>query len=100
MTTIQDLEARGTMIFAWWMACLADAYHSAYFRRKPQLWVLSGSILELCSTGAHSDDDDYDIDSYTVEPLPPEIHDVQGVQSTGLSPRELFEVRRPLFRID
>ena len=88
------------MIFAWWMACLADAYHSAYFRRKPQLWVLSGSILELCLTGAHSDDDDYDIDFYTVEPLPPEIHDVQGVQSAGLSPREQFEVRRPLFRID
>ncbi|KAL5482795.1 hypothetical protein ACEPAI_9390 [Sanghuangporus weigelae] len=74
MTTIQDPEARGTMIFAWWMACLADAYHSAYFRRKPQL-----------------DDDDYDIDFYTVEPLPPEIHDMQGVQSAGLSPREQFE---------
>ena len=55
MTNIQDPEARGTMIFAWWMACLAvghiifailmmsselraqDAYHSAYYRRKPQL---------------------------------------------------------------
>lgn len=23
MTNIQDPEARGTMIFAWWMACLA-----------------------------------------------------------------------------
>ena len=41
MTNIQDPEARGTMIFAWWMACLADAYHSAYYRRKPQLSVIS-----------------------------------------------------------
>ncbi|EJC98863.1 uncharacterized protein FOMMEDRAFT_95450 [Fomitiporia mediterranea MF3/22] len=72
MTNIQDPESRGTMIFAWWMACLADAYHSAYYRRKPQL-----------------DDDDYDIDFYTVDPIPPEVHDVQSV---SLSPREQYEV--------
>ncbi|KAH8108694.1 hypothetical protein DFH11DRAFT_1820183 [Phellopilus nigrolimitatus] len=73
MTNIQDPEARGTMIFAWWMACLADAYHSAYYRRKPQL-----------------DDDDYDIDFYTVDPIPAEIHDGQNA---ALSPREQYEVR-------
>ncbi|KAI5120761.1 hypothetical protein M0805_004725 [Coniferiporia weirii] len=71
MTNIQDPEARGTMIFAWWMACLADAYHSAYYRRKPQL-----------------DDDDYDIDFYTVDPIPAEIHDAQNA---SLSPREQYE---------
>ncbi|KAK7690393.1 hypothetical protein QCA50_007051 [Cerrena zonata] len=38
------------MVFAWWMACLADAYRSVYYRRKPLL-----------------DDDDYDIDFYTAE---------------------------------
>ncbi|KAI5896651.1 uncharacterized protein SCHCODRAFT_02615463 [Schizophyllum commune H4-8] len=47
---IQDRDARGTMVFAWWMACLADAYGSAYYRRKPML-----------------DDDDYDVDFYTAQ---------------------------------
>ena len=37
MSNIQDPEDRGTMIFAWWMACLADAYRSVYYRRKPML---------------------------------------------------------------
>ena len=37
MSNIEDPEARGTMIFAWWMACLADAYRSVYYRRKPML---------------------------------------------------------------
>ncbi|CDO68260.1 hypothetical protein BN946_scf184842.g23 [Trametes cinnabarina] len=37
MSNIHDPEARGTMIFAWWMACLADAYRSVYYRRKPML---------------------------------------------------------------
>ncbi|THH27039.1 hypothetical protein EUX98_g7153 [Antrodiella citrinella] len=55
MSNIEDPEARGTMIFAWWMACLADAYRSVYYRRKPML-----------------DDDDYDIDFYVVGPTPPE----------------------------
>ncbi|KAI0338935.1 hypothetical protein BDW22DRAFT_1362269 [Trametopsis cervina] len=54
MSNIEDPEARGTMIFAWWMACLSDAYRSVYYRRKPML-----------------DDDDYDIDFYTVGPMPP-----------------------------
>ncbi|GJE88395.1 Zn(II)2Cys6 transcription factor [Phanerochaete sordida] len=54
MSNIEDSEARGTMIFAWWMACLSDAYRSVYYRRKPML-----------------DDDDYDIDFYTVGPVPP-----------------------------
>ncbi|TDL23131.1 hypothetical protein BD410DRAFT_787431 [Rickenella mellea] len=70
MQNIQDAEARGTMIFAWWMACLADAYHSAYYRRKPQL-----------------DDDDYDIDFYTADPTPPEMSD----HSVTPSPREQLE---------
>ncbi len=39
MSNIEDPEARGTMIFAWWMACLADAYRSVYYRRKPMLLV-------------------------------------------------------------
>lgn len=80
MSNIEDPEARGTMIFAWWMACLADAYRSVYYRRKPML-----------------DDDDYDIDFYVVGPTPPEEpHEPQP------SPREQLEVRRvvipPLFR--
>jgi hypothetical protein len=37
MSSIQDAEARGTMIFAWWMACLADAFSAVYYRRKPIL---------------------------------------------------------------
>ncbi|EIN12374.1 hypothetical protein PUNSTDRAFT_49613 [Punctularia strigosozonata HHB-11173 SS5] len=52
MGHIQDPEARGTMIFAWWMALIADAYGSAYYRRKPMI-----------------DDDDYDIDFYTTDPI-------------------------------
>lgn len=54
MSNINDTEDRGTMIFAWWMACLSDAYSAVYYRRKPML-----------------DDDDYDIDFYTAEPVPP-----------------------------
>lgn len=45
---IRDTEARETMIFAWWMSCLADGFGSAYYRRKPLL-----------------DDEDYDIDLWT-----------------------------------
>ncbi|KDQ62585.1 hypothetical protein JAAARDRAFT_465069 [Jaapia argillacea MUCL 33604] len=71
MATIQDPEARGTMIFAWWMACLSDAYASCYYRRKPQL-----------------DDDDYDIDFYTADPTPPELGDSH---SPAPSPREQYE---------
>jgi hypothetical protein len=37
MSNISDPEERGTMIFAWWMALLSDAYSSAYYRRKPML---------------------------------------------------------------
>lgn len=33
------------MIFAWWMACLADAYRSVYYRRKPMLYVRLVSTL-------------------------------------------------------
>ncbi|PCH40006.1 hypothetical protein WOLCODRAFT_116479 [Wolfiporia cocos MD-104 SS10] len=71
MSNIKDRETRGTMIFAWWMACLADAYRSVYYRRKPML-----------------DDDDYDIDFYTVGPVPPEHLESQGTQP---SPREQLE---------
>ncbi|KAF9651348.1 hypothetical protein BDM02DRAFT_3163392 [Thelephora ganbajun] len=52
MSNIQDSEDRGIMIFAWWMAVLADGYSSTYFRKKPML-----------------DDDDYDIDFYTAAPV-------------------------------
>ncbi|KAJ7784676.1 hypothetical protein B0H16DRAFT_1709374 [Mycena metata] len=55
LTTISDPDARGTMIFAFWMACISDAYGSVYYRHKPVL-----------------DDDDYDIDFYTVDPVNPE----------------------------
>ncbi|KAI0373751.1 hypothetical protein BV20DRAFT_962326 [Pilatotrama ljubarskyi] len=77
MSNIEDPEARGTMIFAWWMACLADAYRSVYYRRKPML-----------------DDDDYDIDFYTVGPVPPDIIESHAPQP---SPREQLEflVRHP-----
>jgi hypothetical protein len=50
MANFSDAENRGTIIFAWWMACICDAYSSVYYRRKPML-----------------DDDDYDIDFYTAE---------------------------------
>ena len=36
------------------------------------------------------DDDDYDIDFYTVDPIPTEVNDPQ---SSSLSPREQYEVR-------
>ncbi|KAG2009870.1 hypothetical protein CC2G_012747 [Coprinopsis cinerea AmutBmut pab1-1] len=58
MANLPDKESRGTMIFAWWMTCISDAYASAYYRRKPIL-----------------DDDDYDIDFYTVGPSPEETSD-------------------------
>lgn len=58
------------MIFAWWMACICDAYASLYYRHKPVL-----------------DDDDYDIDFYTVDPISAEVLD--GTPS----PREQLEVR-------
>ncbi|OSD07532.1 hypothetical protein PYCCODRAFT_1359171, partial [Trametes coccinea BRFM310] len=79
MSNIHDPEARGTMIFAWWMACLADAYRSVYYRRKPML-----------------DDDDYDIDFYTVGPVPPPPTESER-QAPQPSPREQLEflVRHP-----
>ncbi|KAJ7254354.1 hypothetical protein B0H12DRAFT_1233393 [Mycena haematopus] len=58
LTTISDPDARGTMIFAFWMACIADAYGSVYYRHKPVL-----------------DDDDYDIDFYTVDPINADVGD-------------------------
>lgn len=69
---IPDTEARGTLIFAWWMACICDAYSSLYYRHKPVL-----------------DDDDYDIDFYTADPQ---------LSSDGAapSPREQLEVRPKL----
>ncbi|KAL7280160.1 hypothetical protein ACG7TL_006579 [Trametes sanguinea] len=73
MSNIHDPEARGTMIFAWWMACLADAYRSVYYRRKPML-----------------DDDDYDIDFYTVGPVPPPPTESER-QAPQPSPREQLE---------
>lgn len=38
-------ERRHMMVFAWWMACLADAYSALYFRRKPILYC----GLSICS---------------------------------------------------
>ncbi|KAF9007666.1 hypothetical protein BDZ89DRAFT_1168462 [Hymenopellis radicata] len=68
-STSRDPEDRGTMIFAWWMACICDAYSSLYYRHKPIL-----------------DDDDYDIDFYTVDPISSEVLD-----GTTPSPREQLE---------
>ncbi|KAK7469120.1 hypothetical protein VKT23_003611 [Stygiomarasmius scandens] len=63
---IPDPEAQGTMIFAWWMTCICDAFSALYYRRKPIL-----------------DDDDYDIDFYTA---------VDPVNAAGApSPREQLE---------
>ncbi|KAF8827746.1 hypothetical protein HHX47_DHR4000103 [Lentinula edodes] len=64
---IPDTEARGTLIFAWWMACICDAYSSLYYRHKPVL-----------------DDDDYDIDFYTADPQ-------LSSDGTAPSPREQLE---------
>ncbi|KAG9315917.1 hypothetical protein JVU11DRAFT_3568 [Chiua virens] len=69
MADIKDPETRGTMIFSWWMACLADAYSSLYYRRKPML-----------------DDDDYDIDFYTADPSVQE-----NISPEKPSPREQLE---------
>ncbi|KIY67126.1 hypothetical protein CYLTODRAFT_397715 [Cylindrobasidium torrendii FP15055 ss-10] len=46
----REPEELGSIIFAWWMAVISDAYASMYYRRKPVL-----------------DDDDYDIDFYVAE---------------------------------
>lgn len=40
MAGLQGEEHRGIMIFAWWMAVLADGYSAAYFRKKPVLYVI------------------------------------------------------------
>ena len=71
ISNIQDPEARGTMIFAWWMACLSDAYAAAYYRRKPQV-----------------EDEDYDVDFYTVDPV-----SMDPDCPTKPDPREHLEVR-------
>lgn len=55
------------------MACLCDAYASAYYRRKPVL-----------------DDEDYDIDLYTIDPVNAESMDAHGGPLS--SPREQLEV--------
>jgi len=53
------------------MACICDAYGSVYYRRKPVL-----------------DDDDYDIDFYTADPINP---DTSSDSHTSPSPREQLE---------
>jgi hypothetical protein len=64
------------MIFAFWMACIADAYGSVYYRHKPVL-----------------DDDDYDIDFYTADPI---NSDVADSHTPMPSPREQLEVKSDL----
>ncbi|CAL1712740.1 unnamed protein product [Somion occarium] len=71
-TSIEDYDIQGTMVFAWWMACLADAYRSVYYRRKPLL-----------------DDDDYDIDFYTAEKTMPAEH--INTDTSQVSPREQLQ---------
>ncbi|KAF8527530.1 hypothetical protein BU17DRAFT_39547 [Hysterangium stoloniferum] len=46
--SLVEPEQRHGLTYAWWIACLADAFSSLFFRRKP--------VLE---------DNDYDIDFYT-----------------------------------
>jgi hypothetical protein len=74
MLSIQDVEFRGSMVFAWWMACLCDAFGAAYYRRKPLL-----------------DNDDYDIDFYTADPV--SATDLAASSTTSASSREQLEVR-------
>jgi hypothetical protein len=64
------------MIFAFWMACISDAYGSVYYRHKPVL-----------------DDDDYDIDFYTVDPINADVADPHTPMP---DPREQLEVRARL----
>ncbi|KAG7088535.1 hypothetical protein E1B28_012518 [Marasmius oreades] len=73
---IPDTEERGTLIFAWWMACICDAYSSLYYRRKPVL-----------------DDDDYDIDFYTVDPI-----NTDGTPSTRESLEGYYRAAHSLAR--
>jgi hypothetical protein len=91
MLSIQDVEFRGSMVFAWyclpqshpfkqttlssksrWMACLCDAFGAAYYRRKPLL-----------------DNDDYDIDFYTADPV--SATDLAASSTTSASSREQLE---------
>ncbi|KAI0081557.1 hypothetical protein K474DRAFT_1656349 [Panus rudis PR-1116 ss-1] len=73
-TSIEDYDVQGTMVFAWWMACLADAYRSIYYRRKPIL-----------------DDDDYDIDFYTAEKAVSASADNFRGDNSQVSPREQLQ---------
>ena len=75
---------------------LADGYSAAYFRKKPMLYVagLSRATRQLTERGLlrlfHRDDDDYDIDFYTADPLTiPDPLDTQKQASN----REHLEVR-------
>jgi hypothetical protein len=89
MSSIQEPDARGTMIFAWWMACLSDAFSAMYYRRKPILCVFVRDSSALSYRRLCSDDDDYDIDFYTADPM----HEVPSDSATPTpSPREQLEV--------
>jgi hypothetical protein len=78
------------MIFAWWMACLCDAYASVYYRKKPQLSVARGRGGAHADGRMHRDDDDYDVDFYTAEPVSGEPN---GSGAAAPSTREQLEVR-------
>ena len=58
------------LVFAWWFACLCDSYASTYHRRMPII-----------------DDEDYDVDFYTAEPL------AEDANRANQGPREHLEVR-------
>ncbi|KIJ53438.1 hypothetical protein M422DRAFT_154794 [Sphaerobolus stellatus SS14] len=62
----QSLEPdrRNTLIYAWWIACLADSFSSAYFRWKPTL-----------------EDNDYNIDFYPHDITRIAQSDAEGVAS-------------------
>ncbi|KAG6336063.1 hypothetical protein ID866_3036 [Astraeus odoratus] len=60
MADIKDPDTRGTMIFAWWMACLADA-NVNHDRGIPPVAAVAAVPPAL------RDDDDYDIDFYTAD---------------------------------
>ena len=66
--------------------CITDGSLCCKWRRVSHILMPHTRSLVFLS---HSDDDDYDIDFYTVDPLPPEVHDTQNM---ALSPREQYEV--------
>ncbi|PVG00244.1 hypothetical protein CPB86DRAFT_701823 [Serendipita vermifera] len=74
-------EARAKLIYAWWMACIADAFAAVYWRRKP--------VIE---------DDDYDItflEDRAITPLDPTLHSPENAWIAQLA---MAQIARALAR--